>query len=84
MGSYLFASDADTIGLDLSGNYLFLLNTMNWLSEQNDTVVIASRDLNQQPFSINQSQGSFIFWTTFLGLPLLVLFLGLVVYWRRR
>lgn len=84
VGSYLFASDADTIGLDLSGNYLFLLNTMNWLTEQNDTVVVAARDLNQQPFSINESQGSFIFWTTFLGLPVLVLFLGLVVYWRRR
>jgi ABC-type uncharacterized transport system involved in gliding motility auxiliary subunit len=85
-GTYLFASDAqsDTLGLVLPGNYQLFVNTVNWLSEQNNQIVIAPRTSNQQPFSVTQSQGSFIFWSTFLGLPLLVLFLGLIIWWRRR
>ena len=87
MGSYLFASDDRSVGVDpASGtsNYFFFLNTMNWLTETNNSVVIAPRDQDAKPFPINQSQGSFIFWSTFLGLPLLVLFVGVAVWWRRR
>ncbi len=87
MSSYLFASDDRTVGVDPAsgtGNYFFFLNTMNWLTELNDSVVIAPRQANATPFAVSQSQGSFIFWSTFLGLPLLVLFVGLAVWWRRR
>ncbi len=87
VGNFSFASDDRSLGVDPStgtANYFFFLNTMNWLAEQNDTVVIAPRADNSKPFAINQSQGSFIFWSTFLGLPILVLFIGLAVWWRRR
>ncbi|NWJ95081.1 MAG: GldG family protein [Chloroflexi bacterium] len=87
VSNYLFASDQPNVGLDPasgSGNYFFFLNTINWLSESSDSVVIAPRQTNSHPFAINQGQGSFLFWSTFLGLPALVLFVGITVWWRRR
>lgn len=83
-GSYLMASDDRTVGIPNGGNYFFFINTMNWLTELNDSVVIAPKDAGTQPFAVSESQGSFLFWSTFLGLPILVLFVGIAVWWRRR
>jgi ABC-type uncharacterized transport system involved in gliding motility auxiliary subunit len=65
-------------------NTTFFINAMNWLNESTDSVVINSKVTASTPFAINDSQSTVTFWSTFLGLPLLILFLGLIFWWRRR
>jgi len=72
-------------GLNRSvSNTTFFINAMNYLNESSDSVVINSKASAATPFSINDSQSTVTFWSTFLGLPLLILFLGLIFWWRRR
>lgn len=72
-------------GLNRSAsNTTFFINAMNYLNESTDSVVINSKTSASTPFSINDSQSTVTFWSTFLGLPLLILFLGLIFWWRRR
>ncbi len=70
--------------LQSQGNYNFLVNSMNYLNESNNAIVIPSSTSNAKPFTVNESQSTLTFWSSFLGLPLLILFLGLVAWWRRR
>ena len=81
MGSAVALSDQL---LQAGKNYDFFLNSMNYLSDTGNNIVIASSTADTQPFTLNSGQSSFTFWASFLGLPVLILFLGLVTWWRRR
>lgn len=93
-GSYLWAVDnqsvgnsQQSIGVGLTqqpGTYALFLNSVNWLAAQPDAVVIPAKATNNHPFTITQSQDTFVFYSAFLGLPILILFMGLLVWWRRR
>ncbi|HEX2912031.1 MAG TPA: Gldg family protein [Chloroflexia bacterium] len=75
---------SDVVLSQSKGNYDFFINAMNYLNESANNVVIPAKLDSTQPFSINQSQSTFTFWASFLGLPLVILFAGLAVWWRRR
>ncbi len=82
MGSPSVISD---YGLNRSvSNTTFFVNAMNYLNETSDSVVITSRTADTKPFQVNDSQSTVAFWSSFLGVPLLIMFLGLVAWWRRR
>ncbi len=83
--SYLWPTDNSNVGLaQQPGSYVLLLNAANWLTTQPNSIVIPPKNTNTHTFSITQSQDTFVFYSAFLGLPLVVLFIGLVVWWRRR
>jgi ABC-type uncharacterized transport system involved in gliding motility auxiliary subunit len=76
-----FASNAS---IDLSGNRDLILNTVNWLAEQEDLITIRPRDALTQPVVLSLRQGRIVFWLPVIGLPLLVLVLGFTVNLMRR
>ncbi len=81
LGSALSLNDAL---LQSGSNNTFLLNVMNFLSASGNNIVIPPKAANNPPFTVSQSQSSLSFWSSFLGIPILILFLGLAAWWRRR
>jgi ABC-type uncharacterized transport system involved in gliding motility auxiliary subunit len=66
------------------GNSTFFINAMNYLNESANDIVITSRTADTVPFSVNESQASLTFWFSFLGLPVIILLIGLAAWWKRR
>jgi ABC-type uncharacterized transport system involved in gliding motility auxiliary subunit len=66
------------------GNSTFFINAMNYLNESANDIVITSRTADTVPFSVNESQSSLTFWFSFLGLPVIILLIGLAAWWKRR
>ena len=66
------------------GDYNFFFNAMNYLNETGNDIVISDRTPTTTPFSVNASQSSVAFWSSFLGLPVVILLIGLAAWWRRR
>jgi hypothetical protein len=67
------------------GNRDFALNSVGWLSEQQNLVTIRPREEEamQQAF-IMPGQANLIFYGTSIGFPLAFLVVGGLVWWRRR
>jgi ABC-2 type transport system permease protein len=83
----LFGSPSTFSDVTLSqsvGNLNFFINTMNYLGESANSVVISQRTADNQPFTVNESQASLVFWSAFLGLPILITLIGIWAWWRRR
>jgi ABC-type uncharacterized transport system involved in gliding motility auxiliary subunit len=57
---------------------------MNWLSSDEDLISIRPKDQDDRKVTMTQSQFSLIRITSQFLLPLLVIALGLTVWWRRR
>ncbi len=71
-----FASNGS---LNLSGNRDLVLNTIQWLAEQEDLIAIRPRDSLTQPVVISERQGRVVFWLPVIGMPVLALVIGLSV-----
>ncbi|HUV36329.1 MAG TPA: Gldg family protein [Patescibacteria group bacterium] len=71
-----FASNGN---LNLSGNKDLILNTIQWLAEQEDLIAIRPRDTLTQPVVISERQGRVVFWLPVIGIPALALVIGLSV-----
>ena len=78
------AAFSDQILPQVSPNDTFLLNAMNFLGASGTNITIPSKADATKPFTVTQAKAGVTFWASFLGLPVLVLFLGLVIWWRRR
>jgi len=78
------SSWAENSFLSFNGNSDLLLNTMNWLSSDEDLISIRPKDQDDRKVTMTQSQFSLIRITSQFLLPLLVIALGLTVWWRRR
>jgi ABC-type uncharacterized transport system involved in gliding motility auxiliary subunit len=82
LGSPTAISDA-VLGSQI-GNYNFFFNAMNYLNETGSDIVISDRTPTTTPFPVSASQSSVAFWSSFLGLPVVILLIGLAAWWRRR
>jgi ABC-type uncharacterized transport system involved in gliding motility auxiliary subunit len=80
-GSSGFAANA---GLRYVGNRDLFMNMVNWLSADEDVMAIRPKDPEDRPLNMNARQVGLLFWSSVVGLPLLVLAAGLSVWWRRR
>jgi ABC-type uncharacterized transport system involved in gliding motility auxiliary subunit len=60
------------------------LNTMNWLSSDEDLISIRPKETEDRRLQMNQRQVSVLLFSCVIGLPLVVLVSGLSVWWRRR
>jgi ABC-type uncharacterized transport system involved in gliding motility auxiliary subunit len=75
---------ADNTHFELSGNADLMLNTINFLAEEETLISIKSRDNKGRPLLLTQTQARVIFMTSMILVPLLVIAAGLTVYRVRR
>lgn len=69
---------------NLSGNGNFFLNTVNWLTEEEDLISIQPKTSSPRTIQLTPSQGRLIFFVSLIILPLVVLITGISVWLRKR
>jgi ABC-type uncharacterized transport system involved in gliding motility auxiliary subunit len=70
--------------LAFNGNRDLFLNMVNWLSIDEDLISIRPKDPEDRRLNMNAMQVTLLFWTSVIGIPVLMLLAGLSVWWRRR
>ena len=80
-GNSLFATDGY---INTGGNMDFFLNTVNWLTEDNQLMASRARQPEQRTLFVPPTEARTLAFGFVLGLPLIILGLGAVVWWRRR
>jgi len=62
----------------------FFLNVTNWLVGQEELISIRPRAIRSSRIQLTESEGTLVFYLSFLILPEILLIMGLSVWWRRR
>src|SRR5712691_7673952 len=70
--------------LRFNGNRDLFLNMMNWLSSDEDLISIRPKEPQDRPLSLSRRQMSSILFSSMIGLPMIVVAAGLMVWWKRR
>jgi len=70
--------------LGFNGNRDLALNTMNWLSSDEDLISIRPKEPQDRKLTMNKAQVRWVGITSLLLIPLLVIGTGISVWWRRR
>ena len=70
--------------LNFNGNRDLALNTMNWLSSDEDLISIRPKEQEDRRITMTQAQMSVVRMTSQFILPLIVIFAGVSVWWKRR
>jgi ABC-type uncharacterized transport system involved in gliding motility auxiliary subunit len=70
--------------LNFNGNKDLALNTMNWLSSDEDLISIRPKPPEDRRVTMTRSQMNVVRITSQFILPLIVIFAGVSVWWRRR
>jgi ABC-type uncharacterized transport system involved in gliding motility auxiliary subunit len=81
IGDSDFASNA---ALGVQGNRDLFLNTLNWLTQQENLISIRPRDPEDRRITLTADQERLIFFVTVLIVPGLILLAGVQTWWRRR
>jgi ABC-type uncharacterized transport system involved in gliding motility auxiliary subunit len=69
---------------NFGGNLDLAMNAVSWLAEEEDLIAIRPRETEDRRVSLTQGQAAAIRGGLLLALPISILGLGLVVWWRRR
>jgi ABC-type uncharacterized transport system involved in gliding motility auxiliary subunit len=70
--------------LRFNGNRDLFLNMMNWLSSDEDLISIRPKEPEDRRLMLSRKQMSMIFSSSVIGLPLIVIVAGMMVWWKRR
>jgi ABC-type uncharacterized transport system involved in gliding motility auxiliary subunit len=70
--------------INFNGNRDLALNAMNWLSSDEDLISIRPKEPEDRRIIMTRAQMSWVRMTSQFLLPLLVVFAGVSVWWRRR
>jgi ABC-type uncharacterized transport system involved in gliding motility auxiliary subunit len=70
--------------ISFNGNRDLYLNMLNWLSSDEDLISIRPKEPADRPLNMNARQVSLMFYSSVIGLPLLIVAMGVGVWWRRR
>jgi ABC-type uncharacterized transport system involved in gliding motility auxiliary subunit len=70
--------------LGFQANRDLFMNTVNWLSADVDMISIRPKPPESQHLMMNTAQMSKLFWLGVIGLPLLIVAAGTLVWWERR
>jgi len=76
-----FASNA---ALGIQGNADLFMNTLAWLSQQENLIAIRPREAADRRLTVTSDQMRVITWMSLLIVPALVLGTGVFTWWRRR
>jgi len=75
---------AENSFINFNGNRDLALNTMNWLSSDEDLISIRPKEQEDRRITMTRSQLTWVRTITQFLLPLLVVATGVTVWWRRR
>ena len=67
-----------------SGNGLLFGNMLHWLAGQETLIAIPTKPEDSHPIILTAEETAFVFWSSFLLIPLAILIIGALVWWRRR
>ena len=67
-----------------SGNYDLFLNMVNWLAEEEDMVTIRPKEFDDRRVTLTERDSKVVLYVSVIGLPLVIIIAGLMVYYRRR
>jgi ABC-type uncharacterized transport system involved in gliding motility auxiliary subunit len=70
--------------INFNGNRDLALNAMNWLSSDEDLISIRPKDREDRRITMTRGQLNVVRVTSQFVLPLIVIFAGVSVWWRRR
>jgi ABC-type uncharacterized transport system involved in gliding motility auxiliary subunit len=68
----------------LFGNDLLFANSTYWLAGQETLIAIPAKTEDSHPIFLNAEETLLVFWSSFLLIPLAILIIGALVWWRRR
>jgi gliding motility-associatede transport system auxiliary component len=81
LGTSLVAANAY---LGFQGNKDLVMNTVNWLSAEEDLISIRAKGAEHQHLNLNQQQMGRLLYLGVFGLPICIILIGFGVWWRRR
>jgi ABC-type uncharacterized transport system involved in gliding motility auxiliary subunit len=81
VGDSDFASNA---ALGIQGNKDMFLNTLGWLSQQENLIAIRPKQADDRRLTLTQTQASNVMWLSLAVIPLIVFGTGFYSWWRRR
>jgi len=70
--------------INFNGNRDLALNTMNWLSSDEDLISIRPKEPEDRRITMTNAQFRWVLISSQFLLPLIVIFAGVSVWWRRR
>lgn len=70
--------------IKFNGNSDLALNAINWLASDEDLISIRPKPANDQHITMTRAQLSLVRITSQFVLPLIVIFFGVFVWWKRR
>ncbi len=70
--------------IGFNGNSDLALNTVNWLSSDEDLISIRPKPQDDRRITMTRAQMNTVRTTSQFGLPLVVVLAGIAVWWRRR
>lgn len=68
----------------LPTNLDLVINSVNWLAEEEELISIRATPANVAPVVLGRQQSIVVFYFTVVFVPVAVLLLGVVVWWQRR
>ncbi len=68
----------------LFGNGLLFLDAIRWFSGQENLISIPPKSTTQPQIFLTAEQNNFVFFSSVILLPLAILIIGAIVWWRRR
>ena len=81
MGDSDFAANG---GLGIQGNRDLFMNTIGWLSQQENLISIRPKEADDRRITLTATQQSNIAWLSLLVIPAAVFGTGIFTWWRRR
>jgi gliding motility-associatede transport system auxiliary component len=70
--------------LGFGGNRDLIMNTVNWLAAEEDLISVRPKPPENQHLDLNEQQMRRILFLGVLGVPILIIVLGISVWWGRR
>ncbi len=70
--------------INFNGNEDLALNAINWLSSDEDLISIRPKQPEDRRITMTRAQQNFVLLTSQFALPLVVVILGVGVWWKRR
>jgi gliding motility-associatede transport system auxiliary component len=71
-------------GLGIQGNKDLFMNTIGWLSQQENLISIRPKEADDRRLTMTAAQQTNVRWLSLLIIPGLVFFAGVSTWWRRR
>jgi ABC-type uncharacterized transport system involved in gliding motility auxiliary subunit len=81
IGDSDFAANA---GLGIQGNRDLFLNTLGWLSQQENLIAIRAKEPDDRRITLTATQQNNILWLSLLIIPGFIFASGVYTWWRRR